>query len=124
MPFEEMFAGSRVNKNTFYFAQTLINDNMILFSAVTAYCEMDSVSRAQGAKLMPLSQSDKWLFSARILDTVKVTTTDTGLIFFKFRKRAISYEEYLRYLKDLAEYKNLDFKTMKYKMERSGKPMQ
>lgn len=83
---------------------------------------MDPVSFDLNVQLIPLSQSDKWLISARILDMVTLTTTDTGFTFFKFRKRALSFEEYLIYLKDLAESKNLDFEEMKYKMQICGKP--
>ncbi|XP_043517373.1 tubulin polymerization-promoting protein homolog [Frieseomelitta varia] len=87
-----------------------------------AYCEMDIISFEQNVDLLPLSQSDKWLISARILDMVTLTTTDTGLAFFKFRRRALSFEEYLQYLKDLAESRNIDFEEMKYKMQTCGKP--
>ncbi|OAD58847.1 hypothetical protein WN48_10048 [Eufriesea mexicana] len=83
---------------------------------------MDPISFNQNIQLLPLSQSDKWLISARIIDMVTLTTTDTGLAFFKFRKRALSFEEYLTYLKALAESKNLDFEEMKYKMQICGKP--
>lgn len=54
---------------------------------------------------------------------VTLTATDTGLAFFKFRKRAISFEEYLIYLKDLAESKNLDLAEMKRSMQTCGKPL-
>ena len=73
--------------------------------------------------MLPLSQSDKWLSSAGILDMTKVTTTDTGLCFFKFRKRALSFEEYLSYLEDLAMTKNLDLEAMKLKMQTIRKPI-
>ncbi|CAL7942399.1 unnamed protein product [Xylocopa violacea] len=86
------------------------------------YCQMDPISFEQNVQLLPLSQSDKWLISARILDMVTLTTTETGLAFFKYRKRALSFDEYLTYLKDLAESKNLDFDEMKYKMQTCGKP--
>lgn len=85
---------------------------------------MDPVSFAQNVELIPLSQSDKWLISARILDMVTLTTTDTGLAFFKFRKRALSYKEYLMYLNDLAETHNLNLETMKHNMQMCGKPKQ
>lgn len=78
---------------------------------------MDPVSSSQNVELLPLTQSDKWLISARILDMVTLTTTDTGLAFFKFRKRAISYDEYLIYLDDLAATGNLDLEQMKLKMQ-------
>lgn len=83
---------------------------------------MDQISFEQNVDLLPLSQSDKWLISARILDMVTLTNTDTGLAFFKFRKRALTFEEYLSYLKMLAESKNLNFEEMKYKMQICGKP--
>ncbi|XP_076232904.1 tubulin polymerization-promoting protein homolog [Calliopsis andreniformis] len=87
-----------------------------------AYCQMDPISSKQSVHLLPLSQSDKWLISARILDMVTFTTTDTGLAFFKFRKRALSYDEYLIYLENLAVAKNVDFEEIKYKMQICGKP--
>lgn len=83
---------------------------------------MDQISFEQNVDLLPLSQSDKWLISARILDMVTLTNTDTGLAFFKFRKRALTFEEYLSYLKILAESKNLNFEEMIYKMQVCGKP--
>ncbi|KMQ96020.1 serine threonine-protein kinase haspin-like protein [Lasius niger] len=67
-------------------------------------------------------KSNKWLMSAGILDMIKLTTTNTGLAFFKFRKRALSYDEYLIYLKDLAKSYNLNFEDMKHRMQTSGKP--
>lgn len=84
---------------------------------------MDPVSDAMEVNLLPLSQSDKWLSTAGILDMKKLTTTDTGLCFFKFKKRAISFEEYLSYLQDLATTKNLDLEAMKLKMQTSRKPI-
>ncbi|CAK9817992.1 Tubulin polymerization-promoting protein homolog [Anthophora plagiata] len=87
-----------------------------------AYCQMDPVSFEQNVELLPLSQSDKWLISARILNMITLTTTDTGLAFFKFRKRALNYDEYLTYLEDLATTRNLDFEDMKYKMQTCGMP--
>jgi len=83
---------------------------------------MDPVSQQMGVLHIPLSQSNKWLISAGILDMIKLTTTDTGLAFFKFRKRALSYDEYMIYLKDLATSYDLDFEDMKYRMQISGKP--
>ncbi|XP_026669982.1 uncharacterized protein LOC108625721 [Ceratina calcarata] len=91
-------------------------------SRTSAYCEMDPISFEQNVHLLPLSQSDKWLISARILDMVTLTTTDTGLAFFKFRKRALSFDEYMAYLKELAESKSLDLEEMQFKMQICGKP--
>ncbi|XP_076684131.1 tubulin polymerization-promoting protein homolog [Andrena cerasifolii] len=87
-----------------------------------AYCEMDPISSAKSVQLLPLSQSDKWLISARILDMVTLMTTDTGLAFFKFRKRALSFDEYMTYLNDLATLKDLNLEELKYKLQTCGKP--
>ncbi|KOC64391.1 TPPP family protein [Habropoda laboriosa] len=83
---------------------------------------MDPVSFEQNVELLPLSQSDKWLISAHILNMVTLTTTDTGLAFFKFRKRALTYDEYLTYLEDLAISRNINLEDMKVKMQTCGRP--
>lgn len=83
---------------------------------------MDPISSAKSVQLLPLSQSDKWLISARILDMVTLTTTDTGLAFFKFRKRALSFDEYMTYLNDLAMLRDLNLEELKYKLQTCGKP--
>jgi p25-alpha len=41
-------------------------------------------SKADG-KLISLSQSDKWMKQAKIIDGKKITTTDTGIYFKKFK---------------------------------------
>lgn len=88
-----------------------------------AYCRMDPLSDAKKVNLLPLSQLNVWLTSARILDMSRVTTTDTGLFFFKFRKRAISYEELLVFVKDLTSTKGLDLEDTKKKMQTCGIPV-
>lgn len=84
---------------------------------------MDLLSNSMGQNLLPLSQSDKWLSKARILDMNKLTTTDTGLCFFKFRKRALTFDEYLLYLEDLANTKHLNLEDMKIKMQTVREPL-
>lgn len=122
VPLEEMFAGIfKIIHPCFnlFFIYTAYNRKNNCF---IAYCSMDPVSRSMDVLLIPLSQSNKWLMSAGVLDMIKLTTTNTGLAFFKFRKRALSYDEYLTYLKDLATSHNLDFEDMKHRMQTSGKP--
>lgn len=85
---------------------------------------MDPISSSRNMELIPLTQSDRWLISARILDMITITRTDTGVAFFQFRKRALSYEEYLMYLNNLAETHNLNLETIKQKMQMCGKPKQ
>lgn len=124
VPLEEMFAGIFKN-DSFLSSFIYIHSAAICNYKSTfyiAYCNMDPISRRMNVLLIPLSQSNKWLISARILDMDKLTTTNTGLAFFKFRKRALSYEEFLTYLKDLAMLYNLNFEDMKYRLQISGKP--
>ena len=41
-------------------------------------------SKADG-KAISLSQSDKWMKQAKVIDGIKITTTDTGIYFKKFK---------------------------------------
>jgi len=43
-------------------------------------------------KLITLSQSDKWMKQAKVIDGKKITTTDTGIY---FKKHKYSYLKYL-----------------------------
>ena len=83
---------------------------------------MDPTSYAMNADWLPLSQRDDWPRKAAILDSRNVTTTDTGLLLFKFRKRAINYEQFLQYIRELAETKDLDLDEVKEKLQSCPKP--
>jgi hypothetical protein len=83
---------------------------------------MDPISLAMNVELIPLSQCDQWFLSAQILDMNHITTTDTGLCFFKFRKRAINYEQFLKYINDLADTKKLDMDILMHKLQTCIKP--
>ena len=84
---------------------------------------MDPLSFEMNLELLPLSQIDVWMREAHVLDMDKVTTTDIGLCFFKFRKRAINYEEFLEYIEDLANTKQYDLEEMKNKLLTCNKPL-
>lgn len=84
---------------------------------------MDPISRAKDLELLPLSQSDTWMKTSHILDMIKVTTTDTGLAFFEFRKRGLTFNEYLVFLKDLCKVKDLKITQVKYSMRSSPIPV-
>lgn len=84
---------------------------------------MDPISNAMNVELLPLTQSDSWFQAAQVLDMSNVTLTDTGLCFFKFRKRAINYEEFLRYLEVFADTKRLKLDEIKYKLQTCVEPV-
>jgi hypothetical protein len=64
-------------------------------------------------KQITLTQSDKWLKQAQIIDGKKVTTTDTGICFKKFRKQKLAFDDYNKYIDDLAKAKQLDAEDIK-----------
>jgi hypothetical protein len=72
-------------------------------------------------KLITLSQSDKWMKQAKVIDK-KITTTDTGIHFKKFKSLKINYADYNKYLEDLAKTKGVDLAEIKNKMTSCGQP--
>ncbi|XP_013111927.1 tubulin polymerization-promoting protein homolog isoform X2 [Stomoxys calcitrans] len=72
-------------------------------------------------KMITLSQSDKWMKQAKVIDK-KITTTDTGIHFKKFKSMKISYSDYNKYLDDLAKTKKVELQEIKNKMASCGAP--
>lgn len=72
-------------------------------------------------KLITLSQSDKWMKQAKVIDK-KITTTDTGIHFKKFKAMKISFDDYNKYLDDLAKAKKVDVEEIKKKLAECGAP--
>uniref|UniRef100_T1PFR8 Tubulin polymerization-promoting protein homolog n=1 Tax=Musca domestica TaxID=7370 RepID=T1PFR8_MUSDO len=72
-------------------------------------------------KLITLSQSDKWMKQAKVIDK-KITTTDTGIHFKKFKAMKISYGDYNKFLEDLAKTKKVELQEIKNKMASCGAP--
>ncbi|XP_034944274.1 tubulin polymerization-promoting protein homolog [Chelonus insularis] len=94
-----------------------------LIEMFEAYCDLDLLADIVDADLLPFSQLKKWFMKAKVIDMSRVTITDAFLCFFQFKKRAISYEEFLAYLEDLAEAKELNLKEIKHKLQTCGKPI-
>ncbi|XP_055909946.1 tubulin polymerization-promoting protein homolog isoform X3 [Eupeodes corollae] len=72
-------------------------------------------------KSITLSQSDKWMKQAKVIDK-KITTTDTGIHFKKFKAMKISYDDYNKFLDDLAKAKKVDLDEIKKKLAECGAP--
>lgn len=72
-------------------------------------------------KLITLSQSDKWMKQAKVIDK-KITTTDTGIHFKKFKAMKISFADYNKYLEDLAKTKKIELSEIKNKLAGCGAP--
>ncbi|XP_049860010.1 tubulin polymerization-promoting protein homolog [Schistocerca gregaria] len=87
------------------------------FRAFSRFGDPKSDGRA-----LTLSQSDKWLKQARVVDGKKVTTTDTGIYFKKFKLQKLGMEDYKKFLEDLAKNKKLDIEEVKTKLASCGAP--
>ncbi|XP_037904955.1 tubulin polymerization-promoting protein homolog isoform X2 [Hermetia illucens] len=72
-------------------------------------------------KHITLSQSDKWMKQAKVIDK-KITTTDTGIYFKKLKSVKVSYEDYLKFLEDLAKAKKVELSEIKNKLANCGAP--
>lgn len=72
-------------------------------------------------KLITLSQSDKWMKQAGVIDK-KITTTDTGIHFKKLKAVKVSLVDYQKFLEDLAKTKGIDLAEIKGKLVGCGAP--
>lgn len=77
-------------------------------------------TRSDG-KSITLKNIDKWFKQAQIFDK-KLTTTDTGITFNKFKSRTISFSEFLAFLEDLSKQKNIPVDEIKGKLQTCGIP--
>ncbi|XP_071052714.1 tubulin polymerization-promoting protein homolog [Onthophagus taurus] len=73
-------------------------------------------------KTITLSCSDRWMRQAKVLDMKTITTTHTGIAFNKFKTRAINYQNFLKYLNDLAASTDTDVEEIKEKLMACGMP--
>ncbi|KAK9708308.1 p25-alpha [Popillia japonica] len=78
-------------------------------------------TKADG-KTITLTQADKWMKQAKVIDGKKITTTDTGITFNKFKAKTINYADFLKYLDELGKYKNVSADEMKNKLMNCGMP--
>ncbi|XP_075224119.1 tubulin polymerization-promoting protein-like isoform X2 [Lycorma delicatula] len=73
-------------------------------------------------KFITLSQSDKWMKQAKIIDGKKITTTDSGIYFKKFKQQKLNFTDYEKFLADLVKSKNMNIDEVKRQMGASGAP--
>ncbi|KAF7995368.1 hypothetical protein HCN44_006475 [Aphidius gifuensis] len=73
-------------------------------------------------KHITLSQSDKWMKQAKVIDGKKITTTDTGIYFKKQKSMKLSMEQYKLYLDELAKAKKVEIGDIKNKLANCGAP--
>lgn len=73
-------------------------------------------------KHITLSNSDKWMKQAKVIDGKKITTTDTGIYFKKLKTQKAGIEDYKKFLEDLAKNKKMDVAEIQNKMASCGTP--
>lgn len=73
-------------------------------------------------KHLTLSQSDKWMKQAKVIDGKKITTTDTGIYFKKLKSQKVSFQDYNKFLEDLAKNKKVEVEEIKSKLANCGQP--
>lgn len=78
-------------------------------------------SKSDG-KTITLAQSDKWMKQAKVIDGKKVTTTDTGICFNKFKTKTMTYQAFSKYVEELAKDKGISAGELKTKLAGCGAP--
>ncbi|UYV84987.1 TPPP [Cordylochernes scorpioides] len=71
-----------------------------------------------------LTNSDKWMRQAKVIEGKKITTTDTGIYFKQVAKvkKAITMKEYEQFLEVIVKNKKLDMEELKKKLTTCGPP--
>lgn len=69
-----------------------------------------------------LSNSDKWMKQAKIIDGKKITTTDTGIYFKKLKSQKVTVTQYKTFLEDLAKAKKIEVQDVVKKLSSCGTP--
>ncbi|XP_041986371.1 tubulin polymerization-promoting protein homolog [Aricia agestis] len=78
-------------------------------------------SKSDG-KQITLSQSDKWMKQAKVIDGKKITTTDTAIHFKKLKSMKLGVDDYQKFLDDLAKSKKVELDEIKKKLTTCGQP--
>ncbi|XP_026490343.1 tubulin polymerization-promoting protein homolog [Vanessa tameamea] len=71
-----------------------------------------------------LYNSDFWMRQCKLLDDRKVTMTDTGILFNKFSKSELDWDEWNEFLTELCEVKELDEEKVRDTLTNCGLPGQ
>ncbi|XP_050294349.1 tubulin polymerization-promoting protein homolog [Anthonomus grandis grandis] len=77
-------------------------------------------TKADG-KTITLTQIDKWFKQAQVFDK-KLTTTDTGIAFNKFKSKTITFQNFIAFIEDLAGQKKIEPDQIKQKLMDCGPP--
>ncbi|CAG4947611.1 unnamed protein product [Parnassius apollo] len=96
-------------------------DNVITFKDAFKLFSKFGDPKSDG-KLITLSQSDKWMKQAKVIDGKKITTTDTAIHFKKLKILKVGIDDYQKFLEDLAKSKKVELEEIKRKLTTCGQP--
>ncbi|CAH4038672.1 tubulin polymerization-promoting protein homolog [Pieris brassicae] len=71
-----------------------------------------------------LYRSDFWMRQAKLLDDRKFTMTDTGILFNKFCKSELDWDEWNQFLDEVCELKEFDQEKCRETLTNCGLPGQ
>jgi len=79
---------------------------------------------ASDGKHITLSNGDKWMKQAKVVDGKKVTTTDTSICFKKLFKtqKKVGLDEFKNYVEELAKSKKIEPQELLDKLTNCGPP--
>ncbi|XP_035705165.1 mucin-5AC isoform X1 [Folsomia candida] len=93
-----------------------LNDQFAIFSRFG--------DTASDGKHITLSNSDKWMKQAKVVDGKKITTTDTSICFKKLFKttKKVPIEDFKKYIEELAKSKKIEPQELLDKLTNCGSP--
>ncbi|XP_049885400.1 tubulin polymerization-promoting protein homolog [Pectinophora gossypiella] len=82
---------------------------------------MDLEKKRDGSTIT-LYRSDFWFRQSKLIDDRKLTMTDTGLVWFKWCKTELDWDEWCQFLQDLCVEKELDYEFVEMSLTNCGLP--
>ncbi|CAK1554724.1 unnamed protein product [Leptosia nina] len=71
-----------------------------------------------------LYRSDFWMRQAKLMEDRKLTMTDTGVLFYKFSKSELNWDEWMEFLSELCALKDMDEEKVQEALTNCGLPGQ
>lgn len=97
-----------------------LDKELILNNIFKDYAKFGN-SKSDG-KQITLTNIDKWLKDANVIDGKNVSTTDTAILFQRFKSKTIDFKQFLQFLDILAKENKLNIENLKEKISKSDAP--
>ncbi|XP_045509400.1 tubulin polymerization-promoting protein homolog [Colias croceus] len=97
-----------------------LNKQIVLESAFKGYAKFGN-SKSDGSQIT-LTNIDKWLKEVGIIDGKKVSTTDTAILFQRFKSKTIDFKQFMIFIESLAKECKLNVDDLIGKLSKSDVP--